>query len=119
VVAAAPNNSLISVTASDDTYIRPAMSTPAGSGGALVVGGTDVATTYLRVQVTSLPTGSGPLTVSLNLVPVRLPGSTVPGVIEVRSVADTDMMLFGVTLPRRPSFGVRSSPRRPADLRRT
>ncbi|HEY1488246.1 MAG TPA: DNRLRE domain-containing protein [Micromonosporaceae bacterium] len=105
VVAATPNGSLVSVAASDDSYVRPGLTGSAGSSGSLIVGGLDVAVTYLKFDVTSLPSGSGRMTVSLDLRPVRLANMSVPSVVDVRTVANTDWSEDTLTYDDAPQVG--------------
>ncbi|HEY2795935.1 MAG TPA: DNRLRE domain-containing protein, partial [Micromonosporaceae bacterium] len=105
VVAAVPNDSQVTATASDDSFVRPGLTGSAGSAGSLMVGGLDTAVTYVKFQVTSLPPGSGRMTVSLDLQPVRQSNVSIPTVVDVRAVSDTDWSENTLTYRNAPRLG--------------
>jgi len=105
IVDAAPGEAGVTVSASDDTYVRPSLTGSAGESGALVVGGSDAAVTYLKFSVTSMPEGSGPLSVALVMTPVRLAGASAATSIDVHSVADTSWSEDTLTNEDAPALG--------------
>lgn len=104
-VQAAPAGPPSTVFATDDTYVRPSLTSPAGQAGALVVGGSADAVTYVKFAVDSLPDGSDPLRVSLLLTPVRLAAVSASTEIDVHSVADTSWSEDTLTDSGAPALG--------------
>ncbi len=104
-VSAAQNGSPVTVTATDDAYVRPSLSGSSGSAPTLIVGGTDTAVSYLKFRITKMPTGRGSLSVSMTLSPVRLAVGSPAGVIDVHSVADTKWSEHSLNYGNAPALG--------------
>jgi hypothetical protein len=95
----------ITVGASDDTYVRDGMGGRAGDSGVLVIGGAGNAVGYVKFAVPSVPSGTGPLRVSLQLTPVQLASLAFLATVEVHTVADTGWSEDWLTSANAPALG--------------